>query len=243
MIGGTSNANPGVPTVYPGGVGNAASSAPSAPVAPGSYISIYGSALASGLTVASAPFPTTLGGTQVLLGGQAIPLFFTSDGQINALVPYGMATNASSQILVTHANAYSTPQTVTLADGGPGIFVTAPGGGIVGFKPDGTQYQLGPSTPAAAGDILVIYCAGLGDVNQTVAAGSISPPQVIATNTVTVTIDGISAPVQYAGLTPGSVGLYQVNAVVPSGIMPNATAPLVITVAGQSTPPDLIPVQ
>ncbi len=245
-IGGTSNTNPGVPVVTSGGIVNAASNAPSTPVAPGSYISIYGSSLASGLTIATAPFPTTLGGTQVLLGGQAIPLYFTSDGQINALVPYGMTTNATSQILVTHANAYSTPQALTLADGGPGIFLNNTGGGIaVGVKPDGTQYLVGSSTPTTAGDALVIYCAGLGNVNQPVDAGSVSPgsPLAMARNTVTVTIEGISAQVLYAGLAPGFAGLYQVNVIVPSGVTTNASAPLVITAAGQSSPPAPIAVQ
>ncbi len=245
-IGGTSNTNPGIPIVTSGGIVNAASNAPSTPVAPGSYISIYGSSLASGLTIATAPFPTTLGGTQVLLGGQAIPLYFTSDGQINALVPYGMATNATSQILVTHANAYSTPQALTVADGGPGVFLNNQGGGIaVGVKPDGTQYLVGSSTPTTAGDALVIYCAGLGNVNQPVDAGSVSPgsPLAMASNTVTVTIEGIQAQVLYAGLAPGFAGLYQVNVVVPSGVTANAAAPLVITAAGQSSPPAPIAVQ
>ena len=240
MIGGTSNSNPGIPRVQPGGVVNAASNAASMPVAPGSYISIYGSSLASGLTVATAPFPTTLGGTQVLMGGQPLPLYFTSDNQINALVPYNMSTNATWQVLVTHDNAYSTPQPVVLADGGPGIFLNAQGGGIaVGVKPDGTQYLVGPSTPTTAGDALVIYCAGLGTVNQNVAAGSVSPgsPLAIASNTVTAAIEGIPATVLYAGLAPGFAGLYQVNVVVPSGVTTNPSAPLVITAAGQSSPP------
>jgi uncharacterized protein (TIGR03437 family) len=245
-IGGTSNSNPGIPKVQSGGVVNAASNAASTPVAPGSYISIYGSSLASGLTVATAPFPTTLGGTQVFLGGQAIPLYFTSDGQINALVPYGMPTNATSQILVSSAGAYSTPQAVTLADGGPGVFLNAQGAGIVvGVKPDGTQYLVGASTPTTGGDALVIYCAGLGDVNQQVNAGAVSPgsPLAVASNNVTVTIEGIPATVLYAGLAPGFAGLYQVNVVVPSGLTTSAAAPLVITAAGQASPPAPIAVQ
>jgi uncharacterized protein (TIGR03437 family) len=225
---------------------NAASNAPSTPVAPGSYISIYGSSLASGLTVATAPFPTTLGGTQVLLGGQPIPLYFTSDGQINALVPYGMTTNATSQILVTHANAYSTPQAVTLADGGPGVFLNPQGGGIaVDVRADGTQFLVGPSAPAVAGDALVIYCAGLGAVSQHVSAGSVSPgsPLATTTNNVSVTIEGLPAQVLFVGLAPGFAGLYQVNVIIPSGVVTSTAAPLVISVAGQSSPATPIPIQ
>jgi uncharacterized protein (TIGR03437 family) len=246
LIGGSAKSNPAVPVVKSGGVVNAASNAPATPVAPGSYISIYGAGLAQGLTVASAPFPTTLGGTQVLVAGQAIPLYFTSDGQINALVPYGTGTNAAFQLVVTRGGAYSTPQTVTFADGGPAVFLNAQGGGIaVGVKPDGTQYIVDPAHPTTAGDALVIYCAGLGAVNQPVATGAVSPtsPLATTTNPVTVTIGGVSAPVFFAGLAPGFAGLYQVNVTVPSGVTASSTAPLVLTVDGQSSPPAPIAVK
>jgi uncharacterized protein (TIGR03437 family) len=85
----------------------------------------------------------------------------------------------------------------------------------------------------------------LGNVNQPVDAGSVSPgsPLAMASGTVTVTIEGIPAQVLYAGLAPGFAGLYQVNVVVPSGVTTNASAPLVITAAGQSSPPAPIAVQ
>jgi uncharacterized protein (TIGR03437 family) len=243
-IGGSSTANPTVPLVNSGGIVNAAGDPrllSRTPVAPGSYITIYGSALASGLTVASTDtFPTQLAGTQVLMAGQPIPLRFTSDGQINALVPYGMATDATLQLVVARSGAYSTPQPVTLADGGPAIFLNAQGGGIAQIaEPDGSYPLVDATHPASAGDALVIYCAGLGAVTGSVAAGTISPssPLAATVNTVTVTIEGISANVFFAGLTPGFVGLYQVNAYVPAGVTTSATAPLVMTVAGQSSPP------
>ena len=71
MIGGTSNSNPGVPIVGAGGIVNAGSNAAS-PVAPGSYIAIYGSSLAQGPAITSAPFPTQLGDAQVLLAGREL---------------------------------------------------------------------------------------------------------------------------------------------------------------------------
>ena len=173
-------------------------------------------------------------------------MYFTSDAQINALVPYGMATNATSQILVTHANAYSTPQPLTLADGGPGIFLNTQGGGIaVDVKADGTHFLVGSSAPAVAGDALVIYCAGLGAVSQPVAAGSVSPvsPLATTTNNVSVTIEGPPAQVLFAGLAPGFAGLYQVNVIIPSGVMTSSAASLVISVAGQSSPSTPIPIK
>jgi uncharacterized protein (TIGR03437 family) len=49
---------------------------------------------------------------------------------------------------------------------------------------------------------------------------------------VTVNIGGIQVPAAFAGLSPGFVGLYQVNIQVPSGVQPGDAVPLVITQAG-----------
>ena len=42
--------------------------------------------------------------------------------------------------------------------------------------------------------------------------------------TPTVTIGGQTAAVQFSGLTPGLVGLNQINAVIPSGLTPGPQA-------------------
>jgi uncharacterized protein (TIGR03437 family) len=249
-IGGSSTANPGVPLIKSGAIVNAASNASRIPLAPGSYVAIYGSGFGSGLSVANKlPFPTTLNGTQVLLGGSPVPLYFTSAGQINALIPYNTPTNTSQQLLVVNGNSFSVPEAVTFSDGGPGVFTvdsSGQGSAIVqAFKSDGTPYTLSTSTPASAGDVLVIYANGLGAVSGGVVAGSASPssPPASTTNPVTVTIQGQSAGVEFAGLVPGFAGLYQVNVSVPTGLTPSAAAPLVITVANQSSPPTTIPVK
>ena len=66
---------------------NAASFA--AKVAPGSLFSIFGTDLAmANQNAASAPLPTSLGGTSVTIGGKPAPLVFVSAGQINAQIPY-----------------------------------------------------------------------------------------------------------------------------------------------------------
>ena len=47
-----------------------------------------------------------------------------------------------------------------------------------------------------------------------------------------MTIGGVSAPVSYSGLTPGYVGLYQVNVQVPSGITAGNAVPLALSIGG-----------
>ena len=95
-----------------------------------------------------------------------------------------------------------------------------------------------PGTPASIGET-VIYCSGLGAVTPKVKEGSPAPgvpPLSTTDNPVTVTIGGKPATVAFSGLTPGSVGLYQINAVVPSGIITGDAVPVVIGVAGQTSP-------
>ena len=249
-IGGNLQPNNSTPSIAAGGVVSAANFAPRAPIAPGSYVAIFGSNLAPGLALAGElPLRPDLNGTQVTLAGRRMPLSSTSNGQINALVPYDVQTNATQQMIVQRGNAYSVPEPVTIATAQPAIFTkdqSGQGAGVIeGIKRDGTRFLVDASHPVSAGDFVVIYCAGLGPVDPVVAAGAAAPssPLSSTSNPVTVTIGGISATVAFAGLAPGFAGLYQVNAVVPSGITPSPAAPLIITVAEQSSPAVTIAVQ
>ena len=50
-----------------------------------------------------------------------------------------------------------------------------------------------------------------------------------------VTIGGMNAPVQFAGLAPGFVGAYQLNVTVPAGVT-SGSAPLVVAAGGMASP-------
>jgi len=92
---------------------------------------------------------------------------------------------------------------------------------------------------AHAGDIVIIYCNGLGAVNPAIPTGTPAPtggPLSQTNNPVTITIGGITATVNFAGLAPGYPDLYQVNAVVPSGVQPGPAVQVVLNVAGQTSP-------
>jgi len=67
---GTLDANPAAVLVSTGGIVNAASLVSEAPVAPGEFLSVFGTNLATGAAPAkSVPYATSLNSTQVLLGG------------------------------------------------------------------------------------------------------------------------------------------------------------------------------
>jgi uncharacterized protein (TIGR03437 family) len=246
---GNLDTNPTAPIINSGGVVSAASFSPTI-VAPGEFISIFGSNLGPATPAeAQPPYPAALGGVQVLLGGQPLPLQVVSSGQINALVPYGTAVNGTQQVVVVQAGAYSMPEDVVVATAQPAVFTqsqTGQGpGAIVVVKADGTQFLNTSSQPAGAGDALVIYCEGLGAVSPAVADG-VGPPSLPLSWTVapvTVTVGGQPAQVLFSGLAPGYAGLYQVNVVVPSGVSSGSNAPVVVTAGGFPGPPVTVAIQ
>jgi uncharacterized protein (TIGR03437 family) len=244
--------NTGVPSVNAGGVTVGAVASPQAPLSPGSVISISGVNLALSKNVASQlPLGTALSGTQVLLGGELLPLLYTSGGLINAIVPYDLGVNADYEVFVTNGGAVSGPQTVTVASAHPSIFKIDNTGSaqvaqdvwnrITNGTPP-TAVSAAPATPIGAGDSLVIYCTGLGAVNQTVDPTAAAPGSVVITNTVSVSVGGQTATPTFAGLVPGYTGLYQVNVTVPSGVSAGSSVPLIVSVAGQNSAAINVPV-
>ncbi len=243
FINGTIDANTALPVVTPGGIASAAVSTLGPVLAPGGFISIYGSNLAPSVSQSeSYPWQTTLAGTQVFLGGQALPLQFVSPGQINAVVPVEAAVNSIQELLVEQNGMYSLPETVVLSSSSPAAFTEASSlgaGAIIVVKSNGTTFVASSSQPASAGDVLEVYCTGLGPVNPPVADGAAASLTTISytVNPVTATIGGQSAQVLFAGLAPGYAGVYQVDLAVPSGIATGASLPVVLTQLGFPSAP------
>jgi len=243
------NANP-PPSIAAGGVLNAASYSLKASQAPGSLISIFGSQLSQGAVQAPAlPLPTTLGQTTITIAGRKLPLLYAGANQVNAMIPYDLPINATHQAVVQRGTTISVPEPIGVLSSQSGVFtknLTGTGAGIVvKVATDGTQSIVTTDNPAHAYDALVIYCAGLGDVNPRQLAGSETPfsPLSNTLDAVKVTIGGVDAPVFFGGLTPGFTGLYQVNAYVPTGVAPGDDVPLLITQAGRTSPPVSISVR
>lgn len=229
-----------VPLVNPGAVVNGASFVAQSVVAPGTLVSVFGSRLADGTASSELPMSNNLGGTQVVLGGKPVPLRYASDGQLNAQMPYDIPVNTQLQLLVQRGSALSVPEVITVASAEPAIFTMSQTGVGQGAVVNGVTNVLADSAnPVKAGDVVTIYCTGLGKVDPPVAAGAVTPtlPLSWTVNPVTVTMGGLPAQVQFEGLTPSKAGLYQVNAFVPDGVAPGDQVPVVLTVAGQSSPP------
>ena len=203
-------------------IANAASFSPSGMVAQGSLATIFGSNLADCTQQAALPLPTQLCGTQVLLGGTPLPILYASASQINVQVPYEVAPNATFQLILQRDSTLSTPLSVVVAAATPGIFVVVGATGAVA----------GTASPLHPGNVVVVYCTGLGAVTPPVADGVPAQGVSSTVNPVTMTIGGLNTTVLFAGLTPGFPGLYQVNALVPAGVAAGDQVPLAITAAG-----------
>lgn len=228
--------NPLVGTVI-----HAASSIGGAPISPGELIAVKGLNLANGSSAnLNTPLPTSSNGAQVFLGTQALPILYSSSGQMNVQVPFTVPVNTTYQLTVQNNATLSVPQSLVVAEVQPGIFTTNEQGfgqGAIFLSDDVTLAQSG--TPATAGDVVVIYCTGLGAVDPPVQAGQSPPANPLSTtvNPVTVSFGGVPGQVLFSGLTPGAPGVYQLNVAVPSGVTTGDSVPVSISVAGQTSQP------
>jgi uncharacterized protein (TIGR03437 family) len=98
------------------------------------------------------------------------------------------------------------------------------------------------SNPIHRGDDLIIYVTGLGRTNPEIPVGSRAPFEPLAQvlDTPKITLGGVALPVSFAGLTPGLVGVYQVNLLVPRSVPTGFDIPLRIE---QSTASTTVPVR
>ncbi|HWE52541.1 MAG TPA: putative Ig domain-containing protein [Bryobacteraceae bacterium] len=207
----------------------------------GTILQIYGSNLGAAPSVPSTlPLPTKLNGTQVIIGGIPAPLYYVSSGQIDAQLPAALTPGNNYQVIVNANGALSTPGSIQITAATPGA-AAFPSGQIVAQHPD---YSLVSETsPAKPGEYLVIYLSGLGQTNDTIDDGAASPADPLGRPLVTpiLTLNGTSIPIYFSGLTPGYVGLYQMNFQVPLDT-PNGDTQLVVSQNGLSGNPAILPV-
>jgi uncharacterized protein (TIGR03437 family) len=206
----------------------------SSAVTAGGLVSILGSNLSSSTVSSNAnPAPTVLGGSCVTVNGTVIPLFLVSQPQINAQLPLNVG--ASGVVIVytpggvsnafTLGNIPATAPSVLQVPSGPGSTTLVP----AVFR-EASSLPVNLVDPIHKGDHLIIYASGLGLTNPPVDAGSVSPsnPAAVVLLQPNVSLGGVSCPVTFAGLTPGQIGIYQINVNVPQGVTQGLEVPLTV---------------
>jgi uncharacterized protein (TIGR03437 family) len=236
------------PTISAGGVVDAA--AAKSPIAPGSYVSIYGANLSEytdQVTIAPFSLPLSLDGVTVSFdvpsAKLSVPgyLTYVSPGQVNVQVPWELQGQSSAQVKITlYGYSFGNVVTVPLADTAPAFFENS---GIAAAL-DGNNAIVTTSNPVKRGQVVQLYMNGLGPVNGGPASGEFASTTTLTPTKgalPTVSIGGQQAQVLFSGLAPSFPGLYQVNAIVPAGIS-TGTVPISLTINGVTTKASTLPV-
>jgi len=211
-------------------------------VGAGGLVSIFGERLAMESASASdTPLPTKLAGSCISVNGAALPMLFASPNQINAQMPFLVGNSADVQVHTPGGTSSIFVQNVSSA--APAIF------GVMG--PDGTRYaavfraennQLSTLTnPLRPNETAVIYLTGLGNVTPAALPGVAASSTVLSQTleAPSVEVGGVQATVNFAGLTPGFVGLYQINIQLHGATPLGVQVPLTVTMAGNQATTDV----
>ena len=141
---------------------------------------------------------------------------YISPTQVNVLTPSDLASG-TVQVKVTNGGVASASFTVQAQAYSPSFFIFGAGPYVVATHANGSligpaSLYPGLSTPAAPGEVVILYANGFGPVSPAVVAGSEAQSGVLPSAPV-IDIGGLPASVQFAGLA--SPRLYQFNVVVP----------------------------
>jgi uncharacterized protein (TIGR03437 family) len=217
------------------------------PIAPGEIVSIFGSNIGPAAPTSGTGFqptakgtvPTTLAGATVSFNNVDAPLLFVGPNQINAIVPYEVASSSSVDVTVQSNGATSASFNAQTVPTSPAIFALSMTGSGQGAILNQDNTVNGASNPAAKGSIIQIFGTGEGQLVPGVTTGcftgSMLPlPEPVAMP-ITVIVGGQPAtPITYAGEAPGEVcGVVQINATVPTNIG-SGDQPVVLTIGSNT---------
>jgi len=189
------------------------------------------------LATSEIPMPTALAESCLTVNGVAIPLLLVSGNQINAQLPFNIDGN--SQMVLRTPGGVSDNMNFTILPTAPSVFRTTSADGVemVSVVRAVNNELVSDSNPVQAGDDLIIYATGLGQVSPQVSTGDAGPSDPLAWAAIQpdVTLGGARLAVDFAGLSPGRVGVYQINVRVPGNVPGSGNLPLTIQQGGSST--------
>jgi uncharacterized protein (TIGR03437 family) len=258
----------GPPVLYYQGLADNAVYQQGATVAPGELVLVRGDQFTMGTAQAAAVLPllTTLGNATVYVNNVAAPVYYTAasnvvaaGGQITFQMPY--ETPAGTAIVRVDRNDNGTVQTGNSIS----VPVAARAPALLQFALNGTEYAIAtftdfttfpvpttagiPSRPAKQGDVLIFYGLGFGATNPAATDGvavpgadNIAGCQMVFGESVIPGANTFSVPT-YCGLTPGLVGLYQVNVAVPVGAPTGSAVPVTLAIGNATSNSAAIAIQ
>jgi uncharacterized protein (TIGR03437 family) len=205
------------PVIEPGGVLNRFDRRPGMQLPVGGLIELTGAGF-SDITGTIQPendkLPDTANGITIFMGSTKAPIAATSPRQLSAQLPWGFEPDQLLPMVVKAGSALSVPVRVGLARTQPGIASNADAR-VIAF--DENVLEVNAANKAKRGGLIYLLTAGLGATSPVVPVGAVSPgdPFAVVDSPPTVTVGGKEAVVRIAGLSPGLVGIYQIEAFVP----------------------------
>ncbi|MGD0773317.1 MAG: hypothetical protein ABSC05_10900 [Candidatus Solibacter sp.] len=208
-------------------------------VAPGGLLAIFGSNLASAATASSAPLPTMLGGSCITLNNTPLSLVATSPGQVNAQLPPTLAAGRYPLVVRSiTGQAASSSINVTVSKYAPAVFVDGQGAAL--FHADGTRVN--KDNPGTRDEELTLYATGMGvTTGGKVTVGVPSPASPLAVTAPVSLYFGnplitqAAIIVDWSGLLPGSIGVYQINCRIPGDHLNGDALPITLKIGGVSS--------
>ena len=187
----------------------------------------------------SLPLPTQLNGIEVLFNQAPVPLFYAGTDQINFEVPNlaPQSGTADLQVLEVATGRILGDTTVGMTTALPGLFTQAANGSgaLIAANQDGTLNT--QMNPAVAGQFITLYGTGEGFIpggppDGAAATQAISSPRAPTVFISPHTITGSA--IEYAGIAPGQVGVWQINVMIPSDVVTLPTNPVNVIVIQDS---------
>jgi len=222
----------------------------SGPIAPGELITIKGTLLGPATPPNGVLFSvnsqggvnSTLAGVRVLFNNTPGTPIFVSANQINVIVPYEVGAFAQVNVVVEFNGAQSAAFPVRVENTSPAIYtLNSTGVGQAAAVNQNNTFNGPPgslTTPAAPNTVIAVYATGGGQSNPPSVTGSVTGFSTLLRipGTVTASIGGVPATVEFIGEAPGIVtGVLQINLRVPPGVTGNAL-PVSFTINGVTSP-------
>jgi uncharacterized protein (TIGR03437 family) len=227
------------------GIENSASGA-SGNVSPGMIFTLYGSNIGPAMLAGASLTPagtlaTTQAGVNVTFDGVAAPIVYVSANQDAGIVPFEVAGQASTQVVVEYDGQQSAAFTIPVVAANPGLYSAnfSGSGAAVAFNQDSSLNTA--ANPASPGSIVVLYGTGDGQTNPAGVDGQIATTSVLPKPlaTCTATVGGLAATVLYCGAVPFVVeGEFQLNLQLSSDV-PSGSQPVVVQIGSARSQPNL----
>ncbi|MEN6601610.1 MAG: hypothetical protein ABFD86_04280, partial [Bryobacteraceae bacterium] len=201
----------------------------------------YGSVIKSFNELANPlPLPTTLADIQVLVNDSPAPLFFVSPGQINFQMPSNIADSGTVEVQVVNPSKDQIlgAQTITVRNSSPALFTNdgSGGGQVAALNQDNSRNS--PTNRAKKDQVIQLFGTGPGKVPNSPPDGTLSSGLVPTEGTLQVSLDGIPVEpkaIEYTGLAPGLVGVWQINVRIPKLFVPVSPNAVIVLLQYRNT--------